>query len=155
MSYPDSKVHGANMEPSLVLSAPDGPMLAPWTLLLGYSEIARFMGPTWGPPGSCWPQMAPYWPHELCCQGVYSFGWGSRMITLMQAKWPLRLNGRYKTTTQHYSNVTMSAKASQITGMSTVSSIVCSDPHQRKHQSFTSLWGESGGERWISLTKGQ
>ena len=23
------------------------------------SQIARFMGPTWGPPGSCWPQMGP------------------------------------------------------------------------------------------------
>ena len=24
-----------------------------------YAQIARFMGPTWGPPGSCQPQMAP------------------------------------------------------------------------------------------------
>ena len=32
---PDSKVHGANMEPIWVLSAQDGPMLAPWTLLSG------------------------------------------------------------------------------------------------------------------------
>ena len=23
------------------------------------TQIARFMGPTWGPPGSCWPQMGP------------------------------------------------------------------------------------------------
>ena len=23
------------------------------------SQIAKFMGPTWGPPGSCWPQMGP------------------------------------------------------------------------------------------------
>ena len=22
-------------------------------------HIAKFMGPTWGPPGSCWPQMGP------------------------------------------------------------------------------------------------
>ena len=30
--------------------------------LLPYSmkaQIAKFMGPTWGPPGSCWPQMGP------------------------------------------------------------------------------------------------
>ena len=33
--YPDSKVHGANMGPTWVLSTPDGPMLAPWTLLSG------------------------------------------------------------------------------------------------------------------------
>ena len=32
--HPDSKVHGANMGPIWVLSAPDEPMLAPWTLLL-------------------------------------------------------------------------------------------------------------------------
>ena len=29
------------------------------------------MGPTWGPPGSCRPQMAPCWPHEPCYQGVF------------------------------------------------------------------------------------
>ena len=23
------------------------------------SQIARFLGPTWGPPGSCWPQDGP------------------------------------------------------------------------------------------------
>ena len=34
---PDNKVHGANMGPTWVLSAPDGPMLAPWILLSGRS----------------------------------------------------------------------------------------------------------------------
>ena len=24
-----------------------------------YPQIAKLMGPTWGPPGSCWPQMGP------------------------------------------------------------------------------------------------
>ena len=33
------------------------------------TQIANFMGPTWGPPGSCRPQMCPIWPHELCYQG--------------------------------------------------------------------------------------
>ena len=23
------------------------------------AQIAKFVGPTWGPPGSCWPQMGP------------------------------------------------------------------------------------------------
>ena len=27
-----------------------------WSLL---SQIVKFMGQTWGPPGSCWPQMGP------------------------------------------------------------------------------------------------
>ena len=33
--YPESKVHMANMGPTWVLSAPDGPMLPLWTLLSG------------------------------------------------------------------------------------------------------------------------
>ena len=24
-----------------------------------YTQITKFMGPTWGPPGSCWPQIGP------------------------------------------------------------------------------------------------
>ena len=35
--YPDSKVHGANMGPTWVLSAPDGPILSPCSLLSGNS----------------------------------------------------------------------------------------------------------------------
>ena len=34
-----------------------------------YSQITKFMGPTWGPPGSCRPQMGPCWPLEPCYQG--------------------------------------------------------------------------------------
>ena len=33
------------------------------------SYIAKFVGPTWGPPGSSWPLMGPFWPHEPCYQG--------------------------------------------------------------------------------------
>ena len=36
------------------------------------TQIAKFMGPTWGPPGSCRPQLAPCWPHEPCYQGSHS-----------------------------------------------------------------------------------
>ena len=32
-------------------------------------QIARFTWPTWGPPGSCRPQVGPCWPHEPCYQG--------------------------------------------------------------------------------------
>ena len=67
----------------------------------------------------------------------------------------------------HYSDVIMSAMASQITGVSIVCSAVCSGADQRKYQSSASLafvnifrvtgplWGESTGHRWIPLTKGQ
>ena len=39
-TYPDNKVHGAKMGPIWVLPAPDGPHLAPWTLLSGYIHDA-------------------------------------------------------------------------------------------------------------------
>ena len=30
-----------------------------WLMSVMNILIAKFMGPTWGPPGSCWPQMGP------------------------------------------------------------------------------------------------
>ena len=33
------------------------------------SQIAKFMGPTWGPPGSCRPQAGPMLAHKPCYQG--------------------------------------------------------------------------------------
>ena len=33
--FPDSKVHGANMGPTWVLSAPDGPHVGPMNLAIG------------------------------------------------------------------------------------------------------------------------
>ena len=33
------------------------------------TQIAKFMGPTWGPPGSYRPQMGPMLAHEPCYQG--------------------------------------------------------------------------------------
>ena len=32
-------------------------------------QIARFMRPTWDPPGPIEPRWVPCWPHELCYQG--------------------------------------------------------------------------------------
>ena len=54
----------------------------------------------------------------------------------------------------HYTDVIMSATASQITSVSFVYSIVCSGPDQRKHQSSASLSFVRGIHRW-PLTKGQ
>ena len=36
MMFPDNKVHGANMGPTWVLSAPDGPHVGPMGLLSGF-----------------------------------------------------------------------------------------------------------------------
>ena len=48
----------------------------------------------------------------------------------------------------HYSDVIMSAVASQITGVSIVCSTVCPGAHQRKHQSSASLAFVRGINRW-------
>ena len=39
-------------------------MVCRWT-----TQIARFMGPTWDPPGANRTQVGPCWPHEPCYQG--------------------------------------------------------------------------------------
>ena len=36
------------------------------------TQIAKFMGPTWGPSGSCPSQMGPCWPYEPCYLGTFS-----------------------------------------------------------------------------------
>ena len=42
-SDPDSKVHGANMGPTWVLSAPDGPHVGPMNLVMtGWLAVANF-----------------------------------------------------------------------------------------------------------------
>ena len=57
----------------------------------------------------------------------------------------------------HYGDVTMSAMASLVTSVSTVSSIVCPWAVQRKHQSSASLAlvREFTGDWWIPRTEGQ
>ena len=37
------------------------------------SQIAKFMGPIWGPPGCCRPQMAPCWPPWTLLSGRLQF----------------------------------------------------------------------------------
>ena len=49
----------------------------------------------------------------------------------------------------HYSDVIMSAMASQITGLTIVDSTVCSGADQRKHQSSASLAFVRGTDRWF------
>ena len=35
------------------------------------SQIAKFMGPTWGPPGSCWSQMGPMLALWTLLSGIF------------------------------------------------------------------------------------
>ena len=55
----------------------------------------------------------------------------------------------------HYSDVMMSAMASQITSLTIVNWTVYSGADQRKHQSFASLAFVRGIHRWVPRTKGQ
>ena len=48
----------------------------------------------------------------------------------------------------HCSDIIMSARASQITGVSMVYSTICSDADQRKHKRFASLAFVRGIHRW-------
>ena len=57
-----------------------------------------------------------------------------------------------QTTLSHYSDVTMSAVASQITGNSTVSSTICLCVYQNIKTAWLAL---CEGKQWFSLTKGQ
>ena len=95
-------------------------------------QIAKFMGPTWGPPASCRPQVGPMW-----------------------APWTLLQGG--SVSALHYDGVRMGAIASQITSLAIVYSAFYSGVDQRKHQSSASLafvWGIHR-DRWIPRTKGQ
>ena len=43
--------------------------------LPGNSKIAKFMGPTWGPPGSCRPQMGPMLAPWTLLSGLLCLNW--------------------------------------------------------------------------------
>ena len=43
-----------------------------WSSSLMSSQITRFMGPTWGPPGSCRPQMGPILAPWTLLSGIFS-----------------------------------------------------------------------------------
>ena len=57
---------------------PSNPPTRPYTMCMYFRctvlpQIARFMGPAWGPPMSCRPRWAPCLPHEPCYQGPAVF----------------------------------------------------------------------------------
>ena len=89
----NGKVHGANKG---ALPAPDGHHVGPMNLVIRgialeeinsevfeaifkkaltrmITQIAKFMGPIWGPPGSCRPQMGPMFAPWTLLSGVVCF----------------------------------------------------------------------------------
>ena len=62
LTDPDRKGSWSNVVPT------SGRRYRHWAKSHKDPQIARFIGPTWDPPGSYRPQMrVPCWPHEPCC----------------------------------------------------------------------------------------
>ena len=59
--------------------------------LIMTTQIARFMGPTWGPPGSCWPQMGPMLAPWTSLSGYTPFDYTSAVymtaLVCQQQRW--------------------------------------------------------------------
>ena len=61
-----------------------------------YTLIARFMGPTWGPPGSCRPRWVPCRSHEPCYLGSFQLihDQDMYMISLQNDEYRLYMQGK-------------------------------------------------------------
>ena len=69
-----------------------------WSLyLMRGAQIAKFMGPTWGPPGSCRPQMGPVMaPWILLSRGIRAVKlncWSFISAGLLMCWWVMRRLG--------------------------------------------------------------
>ena len=113
------------------------------------TQIAKFMGPTWGPPGYCRPQMGPFWPQEPCYQGIHD-------LATYRAR-SARDIIRHKIQLVNYNDVIMSAMASQITSLTIVYSTVYSRRRSKKTSKlfFTGLgvwrihrWPVNSPHKW-------
>ena len=118
--FPDSKVHGANMGPTWVLSAPDGPHVGPMNLAIKDWYI---------------------WAISKTQQKQKS-------TNRVHNSWELRWLWDYLDGLMKYDDVIMSAMASQITRLTIVYSVVYSVADQRKHYSSASLAFVRGIHRW-------
>ena len=57
------------------------------------TQIVKFMGPTWGPPGSCWPQMGPMLaPWTLRLSGKPTMDVGYILVLAEGWEWVARLS---------------------------------------------------------------
>ena len=63
LDYPDSKVHGANMGPTWVLSAPDGPHVGPMNLAIRVVEGLPHVSTTFQNSITDWEELK-YWLEE-------------------------------------------------------------------------------------------
>ena len=70
---PDSKVHGANMGPTWVLSAPDGPHAGPMNLAITEGPIALLA------------DLVLYW-------GINGLHWMASVVIYSRHKWPVGIS---------------------------------------------------------------
>ena len=117
------------------------------------------MGPTWGPPGSCRPQMGPILAPWTLLSGKFSDQWKYGYCQTYLKTWKKNKEivsifvdtvsteppeGPAPSDTNHYIGVMMGTMASQITILAIVYSTVYSSADHRKHQSSASpafVWG--------------
>ena len=149
-AFPDSKVHGANMGPTWVLSAPGGPHVSPMNLAI-WVRLSRCE--------ICWALICKYmyvWHHHLKRSNMIWF-WNQETRESQQSVQNPIVSAS-KEDLLHYCDAIMGTVASQITSLTNVYTTVYSDAYQSKHQSSASLafvWGIHRGPRWIPNTNGQ
>ena len=156
--FPDSKVHGAKMEPIWVLLAPDGPHVGRMNLAIRVRDYI----------------LAPIIKHcfHIICTGkilnfdlwirytslsvlVRYFQWNFKDMIFIQCQNLKMQELIHVLKTFHYGDFIMNMMASQITSLTIVYSTVYSGSDQRKQQSSTSLAFVRGINWWIPQTKGQ
>ena len=141
------------------------------------SQIARFMGPTWGPPGPCRPQMGPMLAPWTLLSGLLwlrvfltSIWMRLKNMAIVQlwVPWSLVVNRHWYTSStclhkrytmmpmqtntkrQHYSDVTWTSwrfKSPEFPLY--IPLFIRQIKDNAKAQSHGPLWGESTGDRWI------
>ena len=85
------------------------------------TQVTKLMRSTWGPPGSCRPQMGPCWPNEHCYQsitwindvhfhapaqpclsGIHNMNWNSTNLSLWCPTWSALDNVQVKGAWREY-----------------------------------------------------
>ena len=104
---------------------------------------SKIHGSTWGPPGSCRPQVGPMVAQRTLLSGKVSLPWENEEfahpVHTLSSICCIAIIIRRRVITWHYSDVIMGTVASQTTSLTIVYSTVYSDADQRKQQSSATL----------------
>ena len=111
-------------------------------------KIAKFMEPSWGPPGSCRPQMGSMLAPWTLLSGDVSDGLQYPNVTVDVLALQGISGAAIEEWHHHYCDVVVGAIAYQITSLTSVYSTVYSGADQRNHQSSAPLAFVWGIHRW-------